>query len=243
MPTYPERHPETAPAAADRSASEARSRAAVVKGDAGSTGNGVNHPTPQAWPEQGMLAFRVGTATFAVDILQVREIRHAEPALRIAGAPAAVLGVLHLRGQVVPLICLRQFGLGDGATGTSAARAQADDGALIVVDDGRGGRVAARVDAVLDVIDVQPAQFRVAPALPAIGDGVSPAQLLGLIDVMSATDAASTDETDVSPKGRAGLLQWLDLRQLLQAFLHIGAAVPTPSATNSPTPQPDCALA
>jgi purine-binding chemotaxis protein CheW len=187
----------------------------VVSTPAAGTPTANTQPLTPVWPGQGVLCFRVDQAHYAVDILQVREIRNAEPALRIAGASAAVRGVLHLRGLVVPLVCLRRYWQADALAEQEGSAAQQEGGAVVVVDDGRGGRVAALVDAVTDVVAVEPAQFRAAPVLTLQAGSDAPGQLLGLIDARPSADSALAD---------TGLLQWLDLSGLLQQVLHGAAA-------------------
>lgn len=156
----------------------------------------------------GVLAFTVGDEAYAVDILQVREIRSIEPVLRIAGAPADMLGVIHLRGKIVPLVCLRRrLGLETGGAAATGG------GAVIVVDDGLGGHVGAVVDGVTSVVDLLPSQRRALPALPADSNGLS-RHLLGM---------AHTDET---------LLLLVDLRGLLRAMP--GAAALAPAVAPHP---------
>lgn len=170
----------------------------VVPTPSASTSPGTSPGIPA-----GVLAFKVGDEAYAVDILQVREIRSSEPVLRIAGAPADVLGVIHLRGNIVPLVCLRRrLGLGPagGPAGADATGATgASGGAVIVVDDGLGGLVGAVVDGVNSVVDLLPAQLRALPAMPTGTNGLSQ-HLLGM---------ASTDEA---------LLLLVDLRGLLRAM-------------------------
>jgi purine-binding chemotaxis protein CheW len=64
------------------------------------------------WPGQ-CLAFVVGGQPYAVPILVVQEIRrYSEPTV-LPGVPPHVLGVINLRGTVVPVFDLRlRFGLG-----------------------------------------------------------------------------------------------------------------------------------
>lgn len=54
------------------------------------------------------LAFRVGEEEYGVDILDVQEIRQYEAPTRIANAPAYMLGVVNLRGAIVPITDLGQ---------------------------------------------------------------------------------------------------------------------------------------
>ena len=58
------------------------------------------------------LSFFLGDEEYAIDILAVREIRGWSKATRIPNAPPFMLGVLNLRGAVVPIIDLRlRFGV------------------------------------------------------------------------------------------------------------------------------------
>jgi purine-binding chemotaxis protein CheW len=54
-----------------------------------------------------MLTFCLGGESYGVDILRVKEIRGWSPVTRIPQSPAHVLGVLNLRGAIVPIIDLR----------------------------------------------------------------------------------------------------------------------------------------
>ena len=54
-----------------------------------------------------VLTFRLGEETYGVDILRVKEIRGWSPVTRIPKSPSHVLGVLNLRGSIVPIVDLR----------------------------------------------------------------------------------------------------------------------------------------
>ncbi len=54
-----------------------------------------------------MLTFRLGAETYGVDILRVKEIRGWSPVTKIPQSPPHMLGVLNLRGAIVPIIDLR----------------------------------------------------------------------------------------------------------------------------------------
>lgn len=54
-----------------------------------------------------VLTFLLGGETYGVDILRVKEIRGWSPVTRIPRSTEAVLGVLNLRGAIVPIIDLR----------------------------------------------------------------------------------------------------------------------------------------
>lgn len=54
------------------------------------------------------LTFMLAGEHYAVEILRVREIRGWSPVTRIPKSPAFLLGVLNLRGAIVPIIDLRR---------------------------------------------------------------------------------------------------------------------------------------
>lgn len=53
------------------------------------------------------LTFKLADEEYGVDILKVQEIRSWEPATRIPNTPDFIVGVINLRGAVVPIIDLR----------------------------------------------------------------------------------------------------------------------------------------
>ncbi len=55
------------------------------------------------------LIFRTGAQEYGISILRVQELRGYEPGLvtRVAHAPHCVLGLINLRGQIIPVIDLR----------------------------------------------------------------------------------------------------------------------------------------
>ncbi len=53
-----------------------------------------------------LIAFRIGDQEFCVNIMSVREIRGWTPATPLPNSPSYVLGVINLRGVVLPIINL-----------------------------------------------------------------------------------------------------------------------------------------
>lgn len=53
-----------------------------------------------------LIAFRIGDQEFCVNIMSVREIRGWTPATPMPHAPSYVLGVINLRGAVLPIVDL-----------------------------------------------------------------------------------------------------------------------------------------
>ena len=68
------------------------------------------------------LAFKLGAEEYGIDILRVQEIRSYEEPTRIANAPVHVLGVVNLRGVIVPIIDMRlKFNLAQARERRAAA--------------------------------------------------------------------------------------------------------------------------
>lgn len=87
--------------------------------------------TIQAIGEQ-YLTFLLGTEEYALPILKVQEIKSWTPVTEVPCTPDYMLGVLNLRGAIVPIFDLRQrFGLPhrefDSTTAVIIAHAQIDD--------------------------------------------------------------------------------------------------------------------
>ncbi|KJV27207.1 chemotaxis protein CheW [Luteibacter yeojuensis] len=118
------------------------------------------------------LTVNLGSEEYGVDILAVREIRGWTPVTRIPQAPSYVLGVLNLRGAIVPVLDLRlRFGLTrEEYTATTVC--------VIVMVAGRQFGVV--VDAVSDVVEVAPSGIR---PVPDMGTTVDTEYLKGLTSV------------------------------------------------------------
>jgi purine-binding chemotaxis protein CheW len=93
--------------------------------------------TVAAVPSLQFVAFRLGSAEFAVDVFAVQEILRLQPILPVPQAPAFVTGVIELRGVLVPVIDLRRrFGVehpvNEAATRIMIARLNEERVGLIV---------------------------------------------------------------------------------------------------------------
>ena len=125
---------------------------------------------------QQVLTFVLGSETYGVDILRVQEIRGWSPVTRIPQAPPHVLGVLNLRGSIVPIVDLRmRFNL---------QRAEYTPLTVIIVlsvESAVGRRdFGVVVDGVSDVIDVSTSDVKPAPEF---GEHVSTDFIEGLAAV------------------------------------------------------------
>ncbi|HET8764653.1 MAG TPA: chemotaxis protein CheW [Rhodanobacter sp.] len=122
----------------------------------------MNENRPGAAPTVQQLTFSLAGEEYGVDILAVREIRGWTRVTRIPQAPPYVLGVLNLRGAVVPVMDLRlRFGIERAEYGVNTVMI------VVAVEERLFGIV---VDAVSDVIDIDPAAIQPVPDMGAIVD-------------------------------------------------------------------------
>lgn len=102
--------------------------------------------------QQQILTFKLGEESFAVRVEQVREILDPPDITRVPQMPDYMLGVLNLRGNVVPVVDLRRkFGM--------AAAVPTRDSCVIVIEVDCGGEqtvIGAFVDAVQEVLELAP---------------------------------------------------------------------------------------
>ena len=108
-----------------------------------------------------VLTFVLGSETYGVDILRVQEIRGWSAVTKIPNSAPHVLGVLNLRGSIVPVVDLRKR--------FSLEQAEYTAVTVIIVLSVRGeaGRrdFGVVVDGVSDVVDVQASAVRPTPDL------------------------------------------------------------------------------
>ena len=108
-----------------------------------------------------VLTFVLGGETYGVDILRVQEIRGWSAVTKIPHSPPHVLGVLNLRGAIVPIVDLR--------TRFALERAEYTAVTVIIVlsvMSATGRRdFGVVVDGVSDVVDVNPDEIRPPPEL------------------------------------------------------------------------------
>jgi purine-binding chemotaxis protein CheW len=153
-----------------------------------------------------VLTFTLGDETYGVDILRVQEIRGWSPVTRIPQAPSHVLGVLNLRGSIVPIVDLRMR--------FSLERAEYTALTVIIVlsvESSLGRRdFGLVVDGVSDVMDIPASDLKPAPEL---GEHVSTEFIEGLVAV----------------QGRMVML--LDIDKLIGADI-TAVAAPLPAVAN-----------
>ena len=110
---------------------------------------------------QQYVTFSLGDELFGVEVTRTREILSVTPVTKVPQTPDYLLGVINLRGQVVPVIDMRlKLGL--------PVSDQTEDTCVIVVEvqvDGEPIVVGALADAVREVLEIRTDQVEPAPRL------------------------------------------------------------------------------
>lgn len=143
-----------------------------------------------------LLAFKLGTEEYGIDILKVQEIRGFETVTRVANAPNHLLGIMNLRGIIVPIVDMRvRFNLYDPSY---------DQFTVVIILSIEDRTVGMVVDSVSDVITLTSEQIRPAPDMGSAlntdyltGLGTIDERMIILIDInrlMSSVDMGLTHE-------------------------------------------------
>lgn len=111
--------------------------------------------TSQDDPVLQWVTFHLAGETYGVNVMQVQEVlRHTEIA-PVPGAPAYVLGIINLRGNVVTVIDTRhRFGLEPG---------EITDNTRIVIIEAEKHVVGMLVDSVAEVVYLRQSEIEAAP--------------------------------------------------------------------------------
>lgn len=101
------------------------------------------------------VVFRLGTEEYGLAIERVQSIIRFERATPVPRAPQAVMGVINLRGQVIPVVDLARRFSNRVFEATPASR--------IVVTEGEAGTVGLAVDSASEVVTIPVADIKPAP--------------------------------------------------------------------------------
>jgi purine-binding chemotaxis protein CheW len=104
-----------------------------------------------------LIAFRVGDQEFCVNVMAVREIRGWTPVTPLPHAPQFVMGVINLRGAVLPIVDL-SLRLGMKST-------QPTERHVIIVVQVKSKVIGLLVDAVSDVLTVSDENIQPTPEI------------------------------------------------------------------------------
>ena len=107
------------------------------------------------------LTFGLGDDVFAIDVIKAKEVLDFAEVTQVPQTPDCMLGVINLRGSVVPVIDMRRkFNM--------ATTDRTRNTCIVVVEvdvDGDSVTVGAMADSVREVIDLNPAQIEPPPRI------------------------------------------------------------------------------
>ncbi|ETX10878.1 chemotaxis protein CheW [Marinomonas ushuaiensis DSM 15871] len=101
------------------------------------------------------VTFRLENEIYGVNVMQVKEVLRYSEIAPVPGAPAYVLGIIHLRGTVVTVLdTCQRFGLPSG---------QISDASRIMILEVEGYVIGLLVDAVSEVVYLRQSEIEVTP--------------------------------------------------------------------------------
>jgi purine-binding chemotaxis protein CheW len=104
-----------------------------------------------------LISFTIGTEEYGLDLLRVREVIRIRPVTWLPKAPSCVKGIINLRGDIIPIVDLRdRFGL-TAVDHTAVTR--------VIVAEVQGQPVGMVVDSASQVVRVPADQFDPPPPL------------------------------------------------------------------------------
>ncbi|HPA73190.1 MAG: purine-binding chemotaxis protein CheW [Spirochaetes bacterium] len=116
-----------------------------------------------------VVCFKVGTEEYGIEILKVQEILKLPKVTRLPKSAPFIMGVIDLRGKVIPIINLsKRF--------SHEARAETTDKRAIVVDI-RGRQIGLAIDTVSHVVKFEAGNIEPAPP---ILKGISGRYIIGV---------------------------------------------------------------
>ena len=120
-------------------------------------GKALPSPEFNTAAEVEFVTFFTGGQSFSIDITQVREIRRWSPVTPLPHAPAEVLGVMNLRGSVIPIFDLAaRFGL---------ARTPDNSRNVVVIASHESQTVGLLVESVSEILSVTRDRIQETPDL------------------------------------------------------------------------------
>jgi len=111
---------------------------------------------------QSYVVFRLGGEGYALEVMRVQEVLDVQSMTEVPGSPKCLLGVINLRGHVVPVYDLRiPFGLH-----TDSNQNRAPSVLIVETEQGNDSQVTGLVvDRVSDVLEFSPEQVQASPQL------------------------------------------------------------------------------
>lgn len=128
-----------------------------------------------------IVVFRLSSEEYALPITKVKDINRIMPLTKMPKSPAFMKGVINLRGEIIPVVDLRErFGLTTN---------EATDDSRIMIVDFNNQLIGIIVDGVTEVITIPIAQIDIPPSASKLnikqipGIGKFNKRLLILLDI------------------------------------------------------------
>lgn len=101
------------------------------------------------------VTFKLENEKYCINVMQVQEVLRMSEIAPVPGAPAYVIGIMNLRGNVVTITDTRKrFGLGPR---------EIDDDSRIIIVEIKNNVVGIMVDSVTDVVDLENSEIESTP--------------------------------------------------------------------------------
>lgn len=101
--------------------------------------------------------FKLGSEEYGMDISLVSGIENYTKVVPIPNAPAHIIGILNLRGDVIPIYSLRKKFRMDEVSGTAATQ--------LLVTNCMGTLIGYKVDSVVEIIELDESLIRPVPPI------------------------------------------------------------------------------
>ena len=102
------------------------------------------------------VTFRLAGETYGINVMQVQEVLRYTEIAPVPGAPAYVLGIINLRGNVVTVLDTRsRFGLSPGEI--------TDQSRIVIIEAAAKHVIGILVDAVAEVVYLRQSEIETAP--------------------------------------------------------------------------------
>ncbi len=140
------------------------------------------------------LTFTVGSEEYGVDIMKVREIKAWTETTRLPNTPEFMLGVMNLRGSIIPIFDLRcRFGMG---------LTDANEKNVVIIIAVQERIIGILVDTVSDILTTDAGQIKPAPKMETVDDEFlcglisQEERMVALLDVEYLFDRETLEQAD-----------------------------------------------
>lgn len=145
------------------------------------------------------LTFSLGDEKFAIPVENVQEIVEFGQVTKVPGAPPYMLGIINLRGRVLPLLDTKiKLGLPPSVT-TKRSRIMVLD---MISDEGKALNIGAIVDVAREVVEIFPNEIQPAtevtnlnasaPVTGIVNNGGDVTMIMDILKVFSLQDIETT---------------------------------------------------